>query len=173
MKPIFQLFVKLILFMGTGFALLTGLAEFVVDHTFNLPKLLFSFIFFGGLMSLLFGISHVNGLKKLGITDFTAENLSPRQKRIIRSRVGVDELVQKLKADPETKKLETAEHNNLISFKTSFSKWTWGEKVTIHATKVSDTETEYLIESRPQLKTHMVDSGRNLRNVMRVEKLLT
>lgn len=173
MKPIVLLFLKMFVFMGIFFGLLTGLIDYIFDGTYDLQKIVFRMVFFGGFMSLGFGLSQIYGLKKIGVKEFTADNLSVRQTRVVLSNLGIQDLFSKLKADPETQKLETAENGNLIIFKTSLSMWSWGEKVTIHARKVSDTTTEYVIESRPKMRTHMVDSGRNLRNVMRIEELMT
>lgn len=172
MKPIALFFLKTFLFMGIGFALVSGLLDLVFDGHVDLWKSLYRLVFFGTVMTLVMGLSQIYGLNKLGVKAFTAENLAVKQKRIVLSSLSLQDILTKLKTDPHLKKMEATEDGNRILLNSDISWIGWGEKISIQALHASDTGTEYEIMSEPKLGTTLMDSGKNLQNVMWVEKML-
>ncbi len=172
MKPITLLFLKTFLFMGLGFTLTMGLIDLIFDGSVSLWESVYRLVFFGTIMTLVFGLSHIYSLKRLGVKTFTAENLSVRQKRVVVSTLSLQDILSRLKTDPGLKKMEVMEDRNRILLSSKISWMGWGEKITIQPLHTSGAETDYEITSKPKLGTTLFDSGKNLQNVMQVEKML-
>ena len=172
MKPLTLFFLKTFLFLGLGFALVMGLIDLIFDGSVSLWESVYRLVFFGTLMTLLLGLSHIYGLKKLGVETFTTENLAVKQRRVVLSTLGLHDILSRLKTNPDFNKMEVIEAGNRILLSSNISWMGWGEKISIQPIHTSGTETEYEITSQPKLGTTLFDSGKNLQNVMKVEKLM-
>jgi len=172
MKPIALLILKTFLLTGFGFALFMGLIDLIFDGSADPGKFLYRLIAFGGLMSILFVAMQFYGVKLLGLKSFTTENLGVKQKRIVLSNLSMQDILRKIKTDPGLKKMKATEEVNSILLSSNISWMSWGEKISIQPLHSSGTKTEYEIISRPKLSTTIMDGGKNLENVMRVEKLI-
>jgi hypothetical protein len=172
MKPITLFLLKMFLFMGLGFALFTGLIDLIFDGRVDLGESIYRLFFFGTIMTIVMGLSHIYALKRLGITTFTTENLAVKQRRIVRSNLNIQDILSMLKANPDLKKMKATEDGNRITLDSTMTWMGWGEKITIQPLQASGTETEYEITSRPKLATTIVDSGKNMQNVIWVEKMM-
>ena len=68
--------------------------------------------------------------------------------------------------------MKVIEEGNRLLLSSKISWMGWGEKISIQPLQVLGSGTEYEITSQPKLGTTLVDSGKNMQNVMEVEKLL-
>ncbi|HRQ28643.1 MAG TPA: hypothetical protein PLU49_01115 [Saprospiraceae bacterium] len=152
-----------------GFFLL--LTDLVFGYEPKLKKFIFSSIFFGALLSTVFLSSFITRLRKNGIKDVLWEHLKVGQKRILKTRLNIDELMALLKRDPIYGKMNILEIEKGIMFKTGISLESWGEVIKIIQLTENDHEFEYEVSSRPRLKTTIFDFGKNLEHMIRIEKL--
>lgn len=148
-----------------GFDLLDG-------EAFKLWKFLFLTFFFGITMSLILVSFHKYRLKKNGIQELTDENLGVTQTKEIKTKLGRAELIKKLKTDPIIGKMKMTETENGIALKTGMTWKSWGEEIKIVLKSESDSDFEYQISSSPKLKTTIVDYGKNLQNLKRIENVI-
>lgn len=148
-----------------GFDLLDG-------EGFRLWKFVFLTFFFGITMSLILVSFHKYRLKKNGIQEFTNENLGVTQTKEIKTKLGRAELIKKLKTDPIIGKMKMKETENGIALKTGITWKSWGEEIKIVLKSESDSDFEYQISSSPKLKTTIVDYGKNLQNLKRIESVI-
>lgn len=172
MKPITIFLLKSFLILGLGFALVMGLIDLIFEGKVNLWESVYRLFFFGTIMTFAFGLSQINGLKRLGVKTFTAENLSVKQKKIVISNLNMQDILSRLKTNPGFKKMKVIEQGNRLLLSSNISWKGWGEKITIQPLHASGTETEYEIMSQPKLSTTLFDSGKNMQNVMEVEKMM-
>ncbi|HUR30000.1 MAG TPA: hypothetical protein VMZ69_01140 [Saprospiraceae bacterium] len=172
MKPILSLYLRLFLFMGIPFGLITLLIDVISGEGFVLRTFLFRVLFFGGSMAATLGTLHVLKLRFQGVQEFTPGNLSVRQRRIVKSKVSLQNLIDLIKEDPDMGNIKVLEKNNAIVLQTSSSWRSGGEKIFITINSDKDSINEYEILSRPRINTTLVDAGKNFENVTRIEKLL-
>ena len=173
MKAILLFYLKLLVVFGLLFGLLSALIDFPYSSGFEIQRYLFKALFFGGFMAVLLGTFHILGLKHAGVKSFNAGNLAVKQKKNVRSDINFTRLVSKLKSDPTTQKMELAPDGKHLVIQTGMSWKSWGEKIGIRVIRETANETEYEIVSEPKLRTTLLDNGRNLGNVLRIEKLLS
>lgn len=133
---------------------------------------LFRFIYFGGMMSLVLGTGHLIRVKYLGGNITSGGDLHVRQTRKVISAIGMQDLIGKLKLDPKLKRMDIQERDMELKLQSEMSLASWGETMKIKVQPEDDGLFSYEVTSVPKLKTTLVDFGQNLRNVMRVEKLL-
>ena len=172
MKPIALRLLKTFLILGLGFASFMGLIDLIFDGSTDPGKFLFRLIAFGGPMSILYVVSQFYGIKRLGQNSFTKETLGVRQKRTVLSNLTIQDILTRIKTAPGLKEMAIREENNRILLSSPISWMSWGEKITIQPLHSTGTSTEYEIISRPKISTTIMDGGKNLENVLLVEKLL-
>lgn len=139
---------------------------------FNIWKFLFLTFFFGIGMSLILVTLHKHGLKKLGIQEFTDENLGVRQTKSIKTNLGKTELFNKLKSDPVIRTMKMIETENGITLKTGMTWKSFGEEIKIIHKSENNSNFEYQISSNPKLKYTIVDYGKNLQNLNSIENVI-
>lgn len=172
MKPITKLYLKTFLFTGIPYGLIMLGFDLADGDGFRLWRFLFMTFFFGITMSFILVAFHRNRLKKNGIKEFSDENLSVSQTKSLNSKLNISELIRKLKNDPIIGKMKMAEVENGILLKTNMSWKSWGEEINIMLTSDKDADFEYQISSSPRLKTTLVDYGKNLENINRIESVI-
>jgi hypothetical protein len=148
-----------------GFDLLDG-------DGFKLWKFLFLTFFFGITMSLTLVSFHKHRLKKYGIQELSDENLGVTQKKEIKTKLGKIELINKLKSDPIIGKMKMIETENGITLNTGMTWKSWGEEIKIILKSENNSDFEYQISSSPKLKTTIIDYGKNLQNLIRIENVI-
>lgn len=173
MKAILTLYVKLFVVFGLFFGMFTGLIDLFGDDTFDVNRLFNRASFYGFWMSLILGTIHIIALKRLGLKSFTTSDLSVNQHRRVSSNINFTQLVDKLKSIPLTEKMELSDSGHGLTFQTRASWKSWGEKIKIEVLRETETGTEYEIYSQPKRRTVLIDNGRNLQNVMKIEQLLS
>lgn len=172
MKPITKLYLKTFLLTGIPFGLIMLGFDLADGDGFRIWKLLLMTFFFGTAMSLILVSFHSYRLKKNGVQEITDENVGVNQKRNLSTKLNKEEIIQRLKADPVIGKMKMTEIENGILLKAGMSWKSWGEEIKITLKANEDTDSEYQVSSSPRLKTTIVDYGKNIENINRIESLI-
>ncbi len=172
MKPLTKLYLKTFLLTGIPYGLITIGFDLLDGDGFKLWKFLFSTFFFGLIMSLTLVSFHKYRLKKYGVQELSDENLGVTQTKEIKTKLGKIELVNKLKSDPIISKMEMIDTENGINLKTGMTWKSWGEEIKIILKSENNSDFEYQISSSPKLKMIIVDYGKNLQNLTRIENVI-
>jgi hypothetical protein len=172
MKPITKLYLKAFLLTGIPYGLIMLGFDLLDGDGFRLWKFLFLTFFFGTTMAITLVSFHKNRLIKNGIQELTDKNLGVNQTKSLKSELSKIELIEKLKLDPIIGKMKMNETENGIVLKTGMSWKSWGEEIKIILKSIKDKEFEYEISSNPRLKTTLVDYGKNLQNVNKIENVI-
>lgn len=171
MKPITKLYLRTFLLPGILYGLLTAGFDLADGNGFRLWKFLFLTFCFG-CMSFLLVQFHKYRLKKNGVQEMTDQNLGVSQKKNLKSEFNKSELIEKLKSDPIIGKMKMQEIENGIILKTGMTWLSWGEEIRIILQTKGVSDFDYQISSRPKLKMTLVDFGKNLENVNRIENVM-
>lgn len=172
MKPITRLYLKVFLLTGVPYGLLMTLWDVMEGKEFQLWKFLFLTFFFGITMSWLLVSQMRSRLNKIGIREIADQHLQVHQTRAIRSRWGIDQLAEKIKGDPKLGRMKTTRVNDGIMMISPISWKSWGERIRIILNTSSGDEFEYQVSSQPRLGTTIIDFGKSLENVDRIEHLI-
>jgi len=172
MKPIAKLYLKTFLCTGIPYGLIMLGFDISDGDGFRLWKFLFMTVFFGAAMSLILVSFHKYRLKKNGVQEITNDNIGVNQARNLKSNLNKKNLIKKLKTDPIIGKMKMTETENGIILKTGMTLKSWGEEIKIILKSNQENNYEYLVSSRPKLKTTLVDYGKNLENINRIENAL-
>lgn len=146
--------------------------DLATGSDFGLLKSVYRASLFGVSMSLIFILAQLYSLKKSGVTKFTSDNLKVKQRRILKSKLTKQEIIEKLKNDRRFTISKFSENENRIYLETKMSFKSWGEKITITVRPLENEFNEYTITSRPALITTLADFGKNFQNVNRIEELI-
>jgi len=172
MKPITKLYLKAFLLTGIPYGLIM-LGFYLADSEgFRLWKYFFMTFFFGITMSLILVSFHRYRLKKNGIQEITNDNVGVNQSRNLKTGLNKTDLINKLKTDPIIGKMKMTEIENGILLKSGMTWKSWGEEIKIILKSENITDFEYQISSNPKLKTTLVDYGKNLENINRIESAI-
>ncbi|NKI25502.1 hypothetical protein HCG49_02875 [Arenibacter sp. 6A1] len=172
MKPISKLYLKTFFYTGIPYGLIMMAFDFVDGNGFRLWKFLLMASFFGITMSLILVSFHKHRLQKNGIQVITDENLGVTQRKSLTSELNKLELIEKLKIDPIIGKMKMTKIENGILLKTGMTWKSWGEEIKIIQKTDIVTDFEYQISSSPKLRTTLIDYGKNLENINRIEKAI-
>jgi maltodextrin utilization protein YvdJ len=172
MKPLTKLYLKIFLFTGIPYGLIMMGIDLMDGNGFNLWKFLFLAFFFGITMSLILVSFHKYSLKKNGIQELMDENLGVIQTKVIKTKLSKTELINKLKSDPIVGKMKMRESENGIVLKTGISWKSWGEEIVIDLKSKNGSDFEYQVSSSPKQKTTLLDFGKNLKNLNRIESVI-
>tara|TARA_R110002074_G_scaffold166808_1_gene327665 strand:- start:90 stop:473 length:384 start_codon:yes stop_codon:yes gene_type:complete len=123
-------------------------------------------------MSLILVSFHRYRLKKNGIQEITNDNVGVNQSRNLKTGLNKTDLINKLKTDPIIGKMKMTEIENGILLKSGMTWKSWGEEIKIILKSENITDFEYQISSNPKLKTTLVDYGKNLENINRIESAI-
>ncbi len=172
MKPLTKLYLKTFLLTGIPYGLIMIGFDLLDGDGFKLWKFLSLTFFFGITMSLILVFFHKYRLKKNEIQELTDENLGVSQTKEIKTNLGRTELINKLKTDPIIGKMKMTETENEITLKTGITWKSWGEEIKIILKSKTDSDFDYQISSSPKLRTTIVDYGKNLQNLKRLENVI-
>ena len=172
MKPLPKLYLKTFLLTGIPYGLIMIGFDLLDGDAFKMWKFLFLTFFFGISMSLTLVSFHKYRLKKNGIQELSDENLGVTQTKEIQTKIRKTELISKLKKDPIIGKMKMIETENGIALKSGVSWKSWGEEIKIVLKSETDPDFEYQISSSPRLKTTIIDFGKNLQNLNRIENVI-
>jgi hypothetical protein len=173
MKPIPALYLKSFLVFGLPFSILMWMADFTSGQVLYFWKYLAEGFMFGALMSITLVTIQVASLKSKGVKDFTDENLKVIQRQVIQSGLTRDGLITRLENDKNFRKMKVATDANGLKITTPASWQSMGETIAVNVTPIHPGMNEFEIISKPKLGTTILDFGKNLENVRRIERLVT
>jgi len=171
MNAIVKLYIKVFLLMGIPWGILMLLFDLLDGTGFSFWKLVLRIVLFGGFMSLTLVSLHILKLNKIGAGKLP-ESLGVNHTRYINSSIVPNELASRLEADPAISKIYISDSENEIKLDTSLTWASFGENISIQARPIGSNQFEYKISSSPKLGTTLVDFGKNIQNVNRIEKIL-
>ncbi|MBK9980886.1 MAG: hypothetical protein IPP15_00435 [Saprospiraceae bacterium] len=172
MKAVLTLYTKLFLFTGILFGLLMLLSYLLVGEGFDFKHVILRAAYFGVFMSFVLGTFHIGRIVMKGAGKLTSDNLSVRHKEQIQSGLDFQKLLNAIKTDPVLNKMEIQQGENMVTLKSGLNWFSWGERILINVKAAHNSLTTYEISSEPVLKTTLVDYGKNLENINRIEKIL-
>lgn len=169
MRPLIKLYLKTFLLTGIPYGLMMIGWDLLEGEDFKLGKFLFLTFFFGITMSLITVSFHRYRLKKNGVQELNEDNLRVSHNKTVKTNLGRAELIQKLKRDPIIGKMRMTETEKGITLMTGINWKSWGEEIKIVLKSQSNAYYEYQISSSPKLKVTLLDYGKNLQNLKRLE----
>ncbi|MBS1777592.1 MAG: hypothetical protein JSS64_15100 [Bacteroidetes bacterium] len=172
MKPIIKLYLKafvLIAISSFGVMILLSLSDF--SKKIILKDIITS-LFFGLFMSLILVSYHLYRIKKNGIKIITDDNIGVNQTLTIETKLCLNEVIQKIKIDPNFGKMKMKVVENGIILETRTTMKSWGEAIKIIMNSNKENLFKYQVSSSPKLKTTIVDYGKNLENINKIENLI-
>ncbi|MBK7232049.1 MAG: hypothetical protein IPH93_07245 [Saprospiraceae bacterium] len=172
MKPIYKLYLITFLATGITYGLLMSLIEWADGSRLSGWQIIYRTSYFGLAMSLIIVSYHKYRLKKIGIRELTEENLGVSHNKILKSKLNIMELIEELKKDPIFGKMKISEKESEILIRSNLTWESWGEEIKIILNKHIADEYEYQVSSRPKFSLTLVDYGKNLENMMRIESVL-
>ncbi len=172
MKPITKLYLKTFLFTGIPYGIIMMMIDVLGGDGFRIWKFLFLTFFFGITMSITLVYFHRQRLKKNGIGELSEENLKVNQKVRIISNLNEEKLIEKLREDRFFRNMELAQVENGIKLSSGITWNSWGESITIIINSISQNQYEYEIISKPKLRSTVLDFGKNLENIDRIQKII-
>jgi hypothetical protein len=123
-------------------------------------------------LALLITFWHVRALKKLGIEQVSNKHLKLEQHQIFKSNLQKAELISRLMQDSFFRIMKISETENGIILRSGASWRSWGESITVVIQPVNTGEYNLEVMSKPSLFTTLFDQGKNLENVVRLEKVV-
>lgn len=172
MKPTTKLFLRTFLMTGIPYGTIMTLFDLYTRDDLQPWKLVSQGFIFGFLMALISTNQYKKQLKKNGGHPVSDDDLLVMHKKRFTSGITLSQLEEKLKADPVTGKMKITETEKGILLRSGMSWKSWGEKITIVPIAENGTETEYEVTSKPRVVTTIMDYGKNLENVTRIQRLL-
>ncbi len=172
MKSVLILFLKIFLFSTLFFGAISIITDFFFGDPFS-ERSLIKFAFYGIFMACTMVIGHIAAIRNKKLGPINAETIKVSQRKSIDSTLQQSELINKLKGDPEWNGFDLRTSDTEINFNTKPSMWSWGEKVRIIIRDTENHLNRFEISSTPKMKWTLVDYGRNLQNVSRIEKVIT
>lgn len=169
MKPVAKLFLKTFLINTAIFGTTMYLVNYPFEGYFSLLKFIGTVIGMGAFMASCFVYWHISQLKSIGVKEFTEQMLKTEQEKEIISSLSKTELLARLKKKYNYSNVRDLE--NEITFRTKISD-TWGEKIRISVQEHQDGINTFIITSKPRFSFNYLDFGRNLQNIMEIERLL-
>lgn len=136
-------------------------------------ELTFTALFFGVAMSIFMIRMQRHRMKQAGIGEKEGGALNVNQYRKVRTVLPPHQLVNALRADEALGAVKFQETEEEVRFDMGVTWWSWGEKLTVKLVEVHAASYEYEIKSIPKIKATLIDYGKNLENVKRVEAVLT
>ncbi|MBK7811128.1 MAG: hypothetical protein IPO62_08895 [Saprospiraceae bacterium] len=172
MKPIYKLYLITFLATGITYGLLMSIIDWADGSGLGRWRIIYKTCIFGLAWSLILVSYHKYCLKKIGIRELTEENLGVSHSKILKSKLNIMELIEELKKDYIFGKMKMKEMESGVLLRSNFSWKSWGEEIKIILIKQIADENEFQVSSRPKFSLTLVDYGKNLENMMRIENLL-
>lgn len=167
-----RLYFKIFLLATICYFTLTLLLETVYGDPIDWMRISIMAIVFGIFITLWMAFLHVSEIKKLGISDISANDLSPKQEARLESPMSLEEMIHQLKEDRFFGKMDMHVEQDIIHLRSGLSWRSYGDKTSIQLVSKEDENFIYKITSRPQFFGQLIDCGRNLELVYRVKQLM-
>ncbi len=171
MKPQIKLFIRLFIGIFIFFMIIMTLPYFVLgekSHFLHLTAL--NFIFSLGLTGIIYWL-HIHRLKRSGIK-INEDILKIKHHKIIESDLNINQIKERLKSNPFTAKMRFNQTDEGLELTSGLSIWSYGEKIRIKPVASEGNKQKYEVSSRPLLKTTLIDYGKNLENVKKIEDII-
>jgi hypothetical protein len=160
--------------------LLTAIIYFLIMTLFDLNdiskviilKNITESLFFGILMSIILGSFHWYSLKKDGVKEITEDHIGVNQTKLLETNLNLNDLIQKLKLHPTIATMKMTKMENGVLLKTGMSMKSWGEEIHIILKSNKENHFEYQLSSIPKSKTTVVDYGKNVCNIHKIESII-
>lgn len=138
---------------------------------FTAALCLVSGVFFGTFMALSLGELHRRGLRQRGFTP-TAQNLAVVHRRAISLRLpysqAFDRCREALSRLPRTAIQQEDRSIGILVARCGTTWASWGERIVLYLQPEADGTTRVAFNSRPILRSTIIDYGKNLENVERI-----
>lgn len=167
-----KFFLNLFLFTVFIFVVVQGFGLYLLSVKPNWPRDLFTQLIGAFILALFFFVIQYYRLRKMGIKQPTTEQLSVRQSSIISSELNFPQIEEKINVDKFFCRMKRTLDGTSIEIHSKLSWWSWGEKIKIEQLSTNGNTFEYKINSAPVLITTLMDSGRNLENVLGITHIL-
>lgn len=172
MKAVQRLYFKIFLLASISYFTLSLLLDTVYGDPIDWMRISIVAICVGFSISIWMAFLHVSEIKKLGISDISASDLSPKQEARLESPMSLEEVIKQLKEDRFFGKMSMNVENNCINLRTGLSMRSYGDKTSIQLVSKEDENFIYKITSKPQFFGQLIDCGRNLELVYRVKQIM-
>lgn len=172
MKPIFKYALKLFIIMTIGMFLISVFDDYLFEDEIKISGILFKSLFFGLFMSITITLAQVYGVKAMGLTEITDDNLKAYSERAIESSLLPQQIIHKLQASKDFKIISSTNDKNSIELKSGLSFESWGEKIEIETIKNENNVFTYLIKSKPIIEYTLADYGKNKENVDKIINII-
>ena len=146
--------------------------DFFDGREFSILKFAIHSLLFGIMMAYVSVPNHLARLKELGVTEFSEEALSTKQKMEVQSEITKDEFLTKLRNLNVLSISKISTKGNLITIWTKVSRHTFGEKIEVEFQELDNGINQVYISSRSKLITNFIDNGKNLNNVQVIHQIL-
>ena len=154
------------------YASLMAITGYIDGESFSIVKFLFHAIFFGGTMSITLVSIHRYNLSDQGITDPSEENLKAVQQTEFISKVSKDEFISRLSNDKVMSKMKLKIEDEILKLNSGITLKSWGETIAIRISSVSEGMFKYQVLSKPKLSITIIDFGKNMENILMIQKLV-
>lgn len=172
--PVIIQFVKVLLTLTLILVGVKLITSFISSGEFKLTGLATNLMYWLLIpISLVITYVHVKTLKSLGISEVSSSHLILKQNGSFKSPLNKAELIQRLKTDPFFKQMKITQTETGIVLKSGATWTSWGEQVFIAVNPKVDGISEIQVESKPLVFTNLFDTGKNLENVVRMERLMS
>ena len=176
MNTYFKVYIKLFFRAAIPFGVIMGLLYIIMfGFKLGLMKDIFAGGLFGLFMSVILGTLHIIGTNKI-LSNHRENKYSVKQITTVKVNqtydITYDYCISKFSDISNWVLLTQDIAGNKITFKTTTTRKSFGEIITVELIKSSDEITEIIIESKPNKPTVIVDCGKNLENILIAEDLL-
>jgi len=171
--PVIMQFVKVLLMLTLILVGVKVLVSFVASGELKLEGAATDIMYWLLIpISLVIIYMHVKSLKSLGISEISNSHLMLKQNGTFQSTLTKTELIQRLKTDPFFRQMKISETETGVVLKSGATWTSWGERVFVSINPINDGHTEIQVESKPLVFTTLFDTGKNLENVVRMERMV-
>jgi hypothetical protein len=167
MKQVTKLYLRSFFMCGLTFGLLMTIWEYIDAEKISIWKQIIQGVIFGAFMSWFTVRSQIKTISKNGKEQLTEEDFKTTQFKSIDKKIAINEIYELLKCNELTKNWKIKIDNSKIVGRTKITWLAWGEKI-----KISVLSDAIIIESKPILRTTLLDNGKNRNNVLLIEKII-
>lgn len=166
MMPSTKLFLLSFLLTASAYALILIIYDLISGNESSFWEYLIMPFISGLFMALMIVSFQKSKLKNDG-------DLAITETKIVKSTLTIEALLKRLKTDSKLGKMKVKEIENGVLLVSGITWKSWGENIQITLETDEDFEFVYHLSSSPRLKTTLIDYGKNLENINRIEKVLS
>ena len=171
-----KLYIKLLLFAGIMYIVFIGIYSVLFRNTeYTFLDVVTSGLLFGITMSIGLGSTHYFAIREIR-SDSSNSKSTVHQSREINLNVPIGKdhelCIESLKFIKKGKLLKNDNTNGIIEAKAGLTWKTFGDRIKFNLKKTDGHTTLIEVSSKPLLKITLVDYGKNLENVNKIEDYL-